>query len=240
MGLEIENLEWDSNFFGFPVGKVVQEIKTVSQLRSLHKNTDLNLIYYYSNRELAEDLLNNDFFNFTLVDAKVAIKKTLNSNAVMHPKVEIYTGNDVDPELMKLAMTAGLHSRFFRDKNISSSKSEDLYRIWIEKSVRGELADIVLVYREAGVIIGFITLLTKLKNAFVSLLAVNPAFEGRGVSFALMNSTEAILYSKKYKVVKSQTQDQNRKALLIYKRQGMEFGEKHFVYHLWRNKVSNL
>lgn len=239
MTLQFEILRWDSNFFDFPVGKITEEIRLESQLEKLHNTTNLNLIYYYSNVELNDTIINNRFYQTTLVDAKVEIQKELNKNAVIHPKVEIYKEDNVDPDLMKLALTAGVHSRFFKDSNISHSKSKELYEIWIEKSVQRKLADIVMVYREEGKIIGFITLLTKDDDAFVSLLAVDPLFEGRGVSFALMNSTEAILSSRGYSVVKSQTQDHNKRAMLIYKRQGMQFGEKQYVYHLWRNTRSN-
>ena len=240
MGLEIENLEWDSNFFGFPVGKIVQEIEFSNQLEQIYQKTDLNLVYYFTKVEMNEDLLKSRYFNIILVDAKVAIHKQLNKKATVHPKVEVYKEEEVDPELMRLALTAGLHSRFFKDKNISHSKSKELYEIWIAKSVKRILADIVLVYREKGKIIGFMTILTQGIQPHVSLLAVDPQFEGRGVSFALMNSMEGILLSKGFNVVKSETQDQNKKALSIYRRQGVEFGEKHFVYHFWRNKVSNL
>ena len=102
------------------------------------------------------------------------------------------------------------------------------------------MADIVLVYRENDNIIGFITINTKGFQPHVSLLAVDPLHEGKGVSFALMNSMESILFEKGYKIVKSETQAQNKKALSIYRRQGVEFGEKHFIYHFWRNNQLSL
>jgi len=240
MEFQIEHLEWDSDFFGFPVGKTNQEIKSESDFEKIYSKTDLNLIYYFTKEQLDEELLKNEYFNVILVDAKVSIEKRLNPNAKIHPKVEIYKEESVDPDLMQLALTAGLHSRFFKDENISYFKSKELYKIWIEKSVKRILADIVLVYRENNKIIGFMTILTKGVNPHVSLLAVDPLFEGRGVSFALMSSMEGILLSKGYEIVKSETQDQNKKAMLIYRRQGVEFKEKHFVYHLWRSNLSTL
>ena len=240
MEVQVENLNWDSDFFGFPVGKLVQEINSENDLKKIFSETDLKLIYYITKKKLVEELKSNEFFDVILVDEKVSIQKTLNLDAKIHPKVEIYDEEEVDPDLMRLALTAGLHSRFFKDKNISHSKSKELYQVWIEKSVKRILADIVLVYRLDKRIIGFMTILTKGENPHVSLLAVDPEFEGRGVSFALMSSMEGILISKGYKIVKSETQDQNKKAMLIYRRQGVEFKEKHYVYHLWRNNPTIL
>lgn len=240
MRLEFNKLEWDSEFFGFPVGKLIQEIDSENDLKNFYSETDLKLIYYITKKELVEELRSNEFFDVILVDEKVSIQKTLNRDAKIHPKVEIYDEEEVDPDLMRLAFTAGLHSRFFKDKNISHGKAKELYQIWIEKSVKRILADIVLVYRLDKRIIGFMTILTESKNPHVSLLAVDPEFEGRGVSFALMSSMEGILISKGYEIVKSETQDQNKKAKLIYRRQGVEFKEKHYVYHLWRNNPTIL
>jgi len=238
MGVEFEKLEWDSEFFGFPVGKMASDINSKIQLKKLYGESDLDLIYYTTEVELDQQLLKNSYFDIILVDAKIAIRKSINRDAKIHPKVEIYKEKGVDPELLQLALTAGVHSRFFRDKNIPQSKSNELYKIWIERSVERKLADLVIVYREGMKIVGFITIITTGKEAHVSLLAVDPEFEGRGVSFALMNSTEYILSTMGFEIVKSETQDHNRKAKLVYQRQGLNFGEKHYIYHLWRNYKS--
>ena len=235
MNNNLITLEWDSSFFGFPVSQLKRDSIRVEDLRDIYCNTDARLIYYFTSQLISEEIFKNSYFSAKLVDTKIAIHKPLKIDARLHPKVEIYEDEKADERLLQLALTAGTHSRFFKDDNISHSKAKELYEIWIDKSVQRIMADIVLVYRENNKIIGFITINTKEDQPHVSLLAVDPLHEGKGVSFALMNSMEWILFQKGYKIVKSETQAQNKKALSIYRRQGVEFGEQHYIYHLWRN-----
>ena len=112
------SLEWDSNFFGFPVSQLKRDSVRVEDLKDFYSNTDARLIYYFTSKLISDEVLNNNYFSTKLVDTKVAIFKPLKVDAKMHPKVEIYDDYIVDERLRNLALTAGTHSRFFKDDNI--------------------------------------------------------------------------------------------------------------------------
>ena len=228
-------LEWDSEFFGFPVSKLKAEHIGVEDLKCIFLNSEARLIYFFTDNFLSEEVLNNNYFDVKLVDTKISIRKTLKLDAKLHPKVEIYESKEIEPELFQLAYRAGLHSRFFKDDFIPKSKYKELYELWLTKSIKRILADIVLVYRSNSKIVGFTTISTKEDEPHVTLLAVNPCFEGKWVSFALMSSIENVLLKKGFNSVWSETQEDNMKAISAYRRHGVEIGSMRYVYHLWRN-----
>lgn len=237
---KIIDLSWDSEFFGFPVAKLEADKLTAEDLKDIYYKSNAKLIYYFTNSVISEELENNLFFKIKLVDTKVSIRKTLNKNARLHPKISIYDSYEVEPELIQLAYRAGMHSRFFKDELILNSKFEELYKIWITKSVKREMADVILVYRENSKIIGFTTINTSNTNGrepHVTLLAVDPSYEGRGVSFALMHAIENVLISKGFFAIWSETQEENHKAISVYRRHGLAIGEKRYIYHFWRNNL---
>lgn len=233
-------LDWDTNFFGFKVAAIEQnflkEGKDSGILQQL-LDKDVMLSYYFSDSPL--DIENfSEYFDVLLVDEKVPLIKRLNTKAITHPKISLYDKDAAEEKLIKLALRAGEQSRFNLDPNIPKSKFEELFKIWIEKSVRKEIATDVLVYKENSEIVGFITVQVKDGKPYASLMAVQNEYEGRGVSFALMNAVEDILTSRGYLDVYSSTQANNRKALLIYSRHGMELQKPVYVYHIWNKKNS--
>lgn len=230
----IKNLSWDSDFFEFPVAKFETNNLSIEQLAHVYSSSTAKLIYYSSPATLDDELLFNKYYNIKLVDAKVPLKKYLIKNVKFHPKVEIYEGVNTVKELVELALIAGSHSRFKIDDCIPNEKFEELYSTWIEKIVSREMSDILLVYKDDDNIVGFLSIDLKKNEPYISLLAVRPKYEGKGIAFALMNSGEHILVNKGYKLINSATQERNRKALAIYRRHGLEIGKPTFTYHFWR------
>ncbi|MCZ2845607.1 MAG: GNAT family N-acetyltransferase [Candidatus Bathyarchaeota archaeon] len=234
----LQVLDWDSEFFGIKVASIEKNIFGTGRGSSVLQKMKLegiDLCYCYSDSPIDVDEFSEEF-KIILVDEKVPLIKTLNRNAVTHPKIKVYDKNFPDDNLIKLALRAGEQSRFKVDPNIPNAKSDELFKIWIEKSVQKELATDVLVYREGTNIIGFITVQIKGGKPYASLLAVQKEYEGKGVSFALMNAVENMLTTKGFSHIYSSTQLSNKKALLIYSRQGLELQDPIFVYHIWKKK----
>ncbi|WP_229338832.1 GNAT family N-acetyltransferase [Christiangramia sediminis] len=227
-------MSWDSNFFGIQVGKLTAD-KPLGDQEDLLKelfSKKIDLIYYYSQEPLSEDF-SSKFYEYLLVDLKIPVKKTLTRKKV-NPKISVYSEEKANEELVQLAQLAGSHTRFKVDPRISEEKFNELFKVWIEKSVSGEMASKVLVYKEEEKIIGFATISIDGNIGYAPLLAVNRKFEGLGVSFAIMDAVESEMYDHGCEFLVSSTQEVNRKALKIYERWGCEFGKGIYVYHFWK------
>lgn len=229
-------LEWDTKFFGFKVAKVIDDLtqqKHYNPFTILHSQ-DIRLAFHNSKQPILPDYLHNDLYDGKLVIKRIPITKKLNTPGAIHRKVYFYEKEYPDKDLIALAQLAGSQGRFGNDPNISAEKCNTLFKIWIENSVKKEMADEVLVYKEEGRILGFATLKIEKENAYAPLFAVQREFEGKGVSFALMNAVETIAARKGAETLMSGTQEKNLKALKVYERFGMVPGTPEYVYHFWK------
>lgn len=239
MAFEFEFLDWDSQFFNLRVGKlkciqptgdIQKELKDISE-----KNIDL--LYLYTNEPLPRDFF-SQYYDSVLVDTKIPIRRGVGFKT-KNPKVSIYSENKPNKELKDLALVAGQYTRFKVDSRISEEKYKELFTLWIEKSVSGEMASAVLVYKENDKIVGFGTVLLQGDTAHVPLFAVNRSYEGKGISFAIMDGLESYVYDNGCKYAISSTQEVNKKALKVYERFGFKFGKCIYVYHLWHKEQKN-
>jgi len=237
---KFEFLDWDSDFFNFRVGKLTGD-KSLENLESKLKEIserNINLIYYYTSEPIPDDFF-SEYYTPLLVDLKIPLKKKLGPKPVS-PKVSFFIEKKPNKELIQLAQLAGIHTRFKIDPKISEEKFNELFKLWIEKSIDGVMATKVLIYTQAEKIVGFATVLLDGETGYAPLLAVDRKYEGLGISFALMNAVESYMFENGCKTIISSTQEVNKKALKIYERYGCEFEERIYVYHLWKKVLDKV
>lgn len=230
-------LEWDSDFFGFNVVKINENISNNDELEKCIKimyDDKVKLAYYFSCSPISPYVLENEFFNISLVHKRVPLMKTLNKSSEIHEKISLYTQDYPEKELIELAQLAGSYSRFGVDENIPKEKYNELFKLWIINSVKKKVASDVLVYRDQGKIVGFATLKVENGLAYTPLFAVSRPYEGKGISFAIMRALETILLERGCKKVLGGTQEVNIKALKVYERYGLVVQKPEYVYHFWR------
>lgn len=237
MKKKFQIIPWDTNFFGYKVARIESNIlihaKDLNQLEEIYKQ-DIKLAYYVSKAPLIQPILKNSMYEVYLVMTRVPIVKKLKEINDIHEKIDFYSLDYPNEDLVKLAQLAGAQGRFGNDPNISEKQCNEIFRNYIINSVNKKMATEVLVYRENGKIIGFSTLKVGNGIGYAPLFAVAREFEGKGISFALMRAAESVMFSKGVTEVLSGTQNLNKKALAIYKRYGFELKEPEYVYHFWR------
>lgn len=231
-----EILEWDSDYFGFKVAKINKGIlsKELEDCFGQLKENNVKLAYYFSNLPLTSSVIENKFYEVSLVHKRIPLIKTLSKSTVIHEKISLYNKSYPEDELIELAQLAGSYSRFGVDVHIPKDQFNKLFEIWIINSVKKEMASDVLVYREKDKIIGFATIKMEDGIAHTPLFAVARPFEGKGVSFALMRAIETILLERGCTKVLGGTQEINIKALKVYERYGLVVQKPEYVYHFWR------
>lgn len=236
MGNEFKILEWDSNFFDFSVAQIKNNILTNSNyLKVLDELYAENIqLAYYSSKIPFVEQIDNLLYDFFPIFKRIPIIKQLNKASKIHEKISLYTKDFPEGDLIKLAQLAGKQGRFGKDQNISESKCDELYKIWIINSVNKKIADEVYVYREEDKIVGFCTIKIVNGIGYAPLLAVDRSFEGQWVSFALMRACETRLIEYGCEYVLSDTQELNKKALATFSKYGLEPQTPEYVYHLWR------
>lgn len=232
-GFQIQ--DWDTNFFGFKVVKVLDDflaVETELKLKSFYEDV-VELIYYTAENPNFKNF-NNSFYDINLVSTRVPIIKKITNVTKIHPKISLYNELPPDKNLIALACLGGKQSRFGMDQRISEKVFNDIFKNWITNSIKKVIADEVLVYKEDDVIVGFATIKAEGDKGYAPIIAVDRSFHGKGVSVALSRAIEIRLMEYGCDCVIGATQEINKKALASFEKFGYELQTSEYVYHLWK------
>jgi dTDP-4-amino-4,6-dideoxy-D-galactose acyltransferase len=235
-------LTWDSDFFGFPVAKVVAELDDWSLNKTLAgaRAAGIRLLYYLSieDHPVPSRLLKE--FTGALVDRRVTFGKAGPGPAcpALSSSWSICEFPQVLPtqELLELAVAAGAFSRFAVDPRIPRSQCAKLYESWMQQSCLGEMADCVLGAFEAGPFspcLGMITLAFAEDEARIGLIAVQAKARGKGIGSALIQAAHRKMAERGICRAVVITQLANVPACRLYERCGYRICDVQNYYHFW-------
>jgi dTDP-4-amino-4,6-dideoxygalactose transaminase len=243
----LEYLSWDSDHFGFPIGRVSRHTSDSELLEVLNRarKAGYKLIYYRSVQEklVADEILRQ--FGGILVDNAVTFEKQLGSGqwAVLDQRIagqylEVLNADSFQDHsvLDELAIVAGQYSRFFQDARIPVEKARELYRIWARRALRRELADEVYVALRNGdrsCPVGFVAVRVEQDAARVSLISVAPMYQRQGLGRLLMSYAESYARERKVARVIVTTQFRNQPACRLYEKIAYTPVRVENVYHFW-------
>ncbi len=230
----VERLAWDSDFFGYEVGKIdLKNNMSLDYELFLIAASKYKLVYIFSKYSINYDLIN-------LVDEKIIFEKILDFQFEETNKdtfdIQSFDENIHSVSQIKnLALESGIYSRFYLDKNFKNNEFEKLYISWIEQSINRKIAfEILVATNKNKTILGFITLRKKNENTVeIGLVAVSEASRGKGIAKKLLNFSFKKVKELGFKTILVVTQNQNIPAMKLYESVGFEIKEKTFVYHYW-------
>ena len=223
---KIQKLTWDSTFFGYKIGKVeIKNTLNIKQLLEFIEKSSYDMVQLFSNQKLGSG------FNYNPIDVKLTFSKkvaTITTNNIKS------VTKDLDGALVKLAKEAGTYSRYKTDKNLYL-KYEEMYEIWMNKSLKRELAAEVFAFQDENRINGMVTINKKLKKAKIGLIAVDNKAQSKGIGTQLLQSVENWALKQNLENICVATQEENYKACLFYEKNNYEISDKTYIYHIWKN-----
>ncbi|CAA6676546.1 MULTISPECIES: GNAT family N-acetyltransferase [unclassified Lentimonas] len=228
--MKIEKKDWDSDFFGFPIGHI--QLDETAPPEKLLRDSDFELVYISTHRrtpKLTEKILNS----CTYIDERCTYQKQVSQVSPSAVNVIDYHGS-LTPEIRELALLSGVHSRFQKDPNLRP-KYIELYTCWIEKSLTGEIADRVLLAYMDDVAVGLITLKKEMMQGQIGLIAVSPEHAGKGIGSELIRASDFWYNEHETHSAVVVTQQQNQAARRLYEKNGYELSSMDSIYHWCRN-----
>jgi dTDP-4-amino-4,6-dideoxy-D-galactose acyltransferase len=234
----VESLEWDSNFFGYPVARVILDREGEDKLDDLFKRIaleDFRLTYFFV--PPAEKGLNNFVSGkgALFVDQKVIFTKLAENHKMISERISEFQGVTANEKLKRLALQAGLYSRFRTDNNFVSNEYERLYLEWLAKSISKEIALKIFVAIWDYEIIGLTTLGEKQNHADIGLVSVDRNFRGQGLGRDLVKFADTAAFNLGFKEIKVATQMVNRPAFILYEKCNFHIEEITNIYHYWQS-----
>jgi dTDP-4-amino-4,6-dideoxy-D-galactose acyltransferase len=216
-----EVLEWDSEFFRIPIGRV--------EVDYFAPDFEHELKPWCAERRIAcLYVLGPSDGEAPPVDLRVTYEWDVEGGEAPAPVVRLAVGKDI-PALETLARVSHRDSRFYADGRFDKTRCDDLYATWIRRSVEG-WADAVWVAVHDGEPAGY---LTCHRQGAIGLVAMAQHARGRGLGRQLMNASKNYFRANGVGRVQVVTQGRNTGARALYESCGFRLEGVRYWYHLW-------
>ncbi len=246
--LTVQRLDWDSDFFGFGVGRLIGLIESgpALGLALAHAaSSNIQLTYGQCNHD---DLPLHRLCLATggrFVDAKRTYALALDKpspvsamSAVTAISANIAVASGIDPverrQLRSLAWQSAAFSRFRVDPAMPANAWRRLYTAWIANSLSGKFADAVLVFRADGRSVGMITVSHGEPKGVIGLLAVDPHWRGRGIARCMLDAARRRCLAAGCEALTVVTQGDNLSACSVYESAGYRLIDEQDIFHFWK------
>jgi dTDP-4-amino-4,6-dideoxy-D-galactose acyltransferase len=234
---KLKQLDWDSQFFGYPVGRIVFDNSGISLADEAFREireSNFRLVYLYTPSD--DDALNRVITNNggKLLDNKVLFVKQPEACSQFKNQICEYRLEKPDEKLIELSLEAGLFSRFRLDDKFINGEFEKLYTRWITDSVSGLIAFKVIVAISDNELIGVTTIGEKKGYADIGLVAVDRNHTGRGIGYDMIRYADDVASRMKYDRLTVITQMKNTAACRLYEKCNFVPESVTNVYHFWQ------
>ena len=244
--LVVRELNWDSECFGIRVGELRIEgapARTVQRaLEASASGFDLVYLRGTNSEAMPDEVLRA--FRGQHTDTRVTFELSpieVPPSVAPQAKGEVRSVGcgEISDDLVALAQQAAEHSRFRQDERFRDAWVDKLYRIWIERSVARERADEVLVFADAGQLLGLYTIRTIDDTGILELFAVDRRQRGKGVGRALL--VAGLEWMRDHRLARARVTTQLRNPVCrLYRELGYSLLRTEEIYHLWpRSGIAN-
>jgi dTDP-4-amino-4,6-dideoxy-D-galactose acyltransferase len=230
-------LAWDSDHFGFAIGRLLSPtFSEVDLTKALHSadTEGIRCLYWLSDPDAAQTAL-GERAGFKKVDVRVQLGADLRSeprrvDAV--PGIREAVESDLVP-LKALASRSHRNTRFYTDRSFERTAADTLYAAWIERSF-SDATQTVYVSGPPGEPGGYIAFgVTEEGDGVIGLVAVAPSQRGAGIGSALVSAAMRRLAARGIQRLDVVTQGDNHAAQNLYYGLGFKERNRSIWLHRW-------
>lgn len=227
-------LDWDSSFFGFPVGMLKADLvsgKVEAAVREAdaHELRCTYLLAPASDHALLDEAQKHGFF---VRDFRIELERPVAGHPTGMTGLRHGTPDDLE-QLRPIASDRFEGTRFFADDGFSSERSVELYIEWLRQGLQGDRGWVTLVTNDTH---GFVVcqLSTTSRTGKIGLIGVALDAAGRGVGSALLAGAGTLFSSASLVTATVATQGNNIAAQRLYQSHGYRTATAHIWLHRWR------
>lgn len=240
---KIEYLEWDSNFFGIRVGRIVVEDESLFDTADflLQAEQNFDLIYVLSYDKMLSPT--------KVVSGKLTLKEIMLTLSMPFNKKNFKTGyynfrtSLTDHELKecyRISEQTSIVSRFYSEPLVGEEKTKLLYRKWIDSALDRSFSDGIFLQKEDDETIGIHLIKTDTVNrvGHFTLTGVNPMLKRKGIGKNLWMQAYAYWAQEgNIDTIKSPFSFKNIESLNFHLKMGFNKVEEiKYIYH-WTKKI---
>ena len=227
-------LDWDSQWFGFPIGRAdITELTVVATARvdAWAEKLGLRCVYIFAKNGFQAEAIETE-----VLPIDIRVEYELDPTTLAHGSVEVKGLMRPEEKEAVCAIARRLfpETRFSRDLKLPFLRVRELYAEWVRIDSERGLPG-CLVIRNHDEIIGFVTGRTDQINATrgsIGLLGVVETYRGRGIGANLLDHVCRAFFHLGVKRVTVVTQEANAAACHLYKSRGRVVARGYW-YHRW-------
>ena len=232
-----ERLEWDSGFFGIPIGRVEVPRLTsqeAEQVVAWCRDERVECVYFLCDPSDRQSIRAAESVGLSFVDIRVTLERSIADFTAEPSRSTLRIARDSDLAALRSIASSSYHdSRFYADGRFPIEKCAELYATWIEKSCQG-FADRVMVAEQDESIAGYIACkAVDPGRGAITLVAVAEHARGSGLGRDLVNAALEWAREVELSLVTVVTQGRNLAAQRLYQRCGFATREMQLWYHGW-------
>jgi dTDP-4-amino-4,6-dideoxy-D-galactose acyltransferase len=239
---DVYRLPWDSEFFGVAIARVTPSRIAAADLASVTRWADeagIDCVYFLADPADRESVSGAEGSGFSLVDVRVTLGRDVSrgAGAVDDPAVRPARPEDT-LALREIARVSHRTTRFHRDARFDPERADEMYAVWIERAVAGELAQAVWVVDAGFGPLGYVTASREGACAAIGLIAVEPGSRGRGYGERLVRAALTWAGEQNAARMSVVTQGHEAAAIRFYERSGFTTQHVQLWYHYWPRRRS--
>lgn len=229
----IEQLPWDSEHFGVPIGRVAGGRLTRDDVETADRS-GLRCLYLLIPADESSAIADAEDLGFRVVSLRLTMSRPVQPGDPPAASVRPARPEDL-PVLEPVAATAHSDTRFFVDPGFGRDAARHLYERWLRASVLEGFADLALVAEHEGRPVGYITghFHSATRSVAIGLLAVGDLARGRGLGVQLVNALLRAAEARGFERVDVVTQGRNLRAQRLYARAGFHPTRREVWLHRW-------
>lgn len=227
-------LDWDTQFFGVRIARVdppalVYDSRAVTAWCETH----VDCTYLTADAADQPSLDAAGAHGFQLIDLRVSLDLSLAGRELPVAPATIRQAAPSDlPALKQIARISHRDSRFYVDGRFDRARCDELYDVWITKSVGG-WADHVVVADVDGTAAGYLTCHRRADHGQIGLVGVAGDHRGGGLGMAMTAAALRWFHESGLTRVSVATQARNAAALRLYQRSGFAVRTIELTFHKW-------
>jgi dTDP-4-amino-4,6-dideoxy-D-galactose acyltransferase len=233
-----ELLEWDSDFFGFPIARVREpalDPKTAGKIDDWCAEHGVRCLYLLLGGDDPDSARIAVEHDFRLVDIRLTLRRGLEGIPEADPNVPIRDAEERDvPALAKLAAQSHRDSRFYQDDGFPRERCDELYATWVAEAAP-DPGRWVLVREVDGEAVGYEVVTPHGDDgiARMEILAVDESHRREGIGRNLLFAGLRRPRSMGATAVETATQERNRVSLDTHLALGFECIRREAWHHKW-------
>jgi dTDP-4-amino-4,6-dideoxy-D-galactose acyltransferase len=229
----VEQLDWDSEFFGFPIGRVRNDVNDSHVAAAVREANARKLRCVYlcvtaKNERLLDEAQR---LGFMVRDVRVTLQGRVPNSSVEHIEVKP-AGLAAFDGLAAIARERFQATRFFADPGFDRDRCRELYVAWLRRGLQPSPDRVTLVAEKSR---GFVVCRfdRPTNRGEIELIGVAKEADGQGIGSALVNGAQATFTREGLTYMRVVTQGSNIAAQRLYQRHGFHIHGVALWLHRW-------